>query len=464
MVYVGVLAQMIGIDLQKIYQALDFHFKGKAKAIDSNFSIIKAAADWAAANLVKTDPYYIEPMNATEGFVMTDGNAAAALGAVYGGVQFVAWYPITPASSLAESLNEFLPMFRKDPVTGKDTFVVVQAEDELAAIGMSIGAGWSGLRSMTSTSGPGISLMSEYLGLAYFTEVPVVVWDVQRVGPSTGLPTRTAQGDLTQVYFHSHGDSQFVILIPSSMKECFEFGWKAFDIAERLQTPVMVLSDLDLGMNQWMSEKFDYPDQPMDRGKILWEGDLEAFLQNHNGEWGRYQDVDGDGIPYRTVPGNRHPRSAYFTRGTGHDEFSRYSEEALNWEKGLDRLAKKFQTARQYVPKPVVSCMDCAKFGIISMGSTDLAVKEARTLLSKENIPTDYLRVCAIPFTKEVKEFISSHEKIYVVETNRDGQLRQLLTLDNPEFAIRFIKISHIDGLSLTAQWIKQAILAEEEK
>ena len=223
MVYVGVLAQMIGIDLERIYQALDYHFKGKAKAVDSNYSIVKAAADWACENLVKNDPYWIEPMNATDGFVMTDGNAAGALGAVYGGVQFVAWYPITPASSLAESLNEFLPMFRKDPVTGKDTFVVVQAEDELAAIGMSIGAGWSGLRSMTSTSGPGISLMSEYLGLAYFTEVPVVVWDVQRVGPSTGLPTRTSQGDLTQVYFHSHGDSQFIILLPSSMKECFEF-------------------------------------------------------------------------------------------------------------------------------------------------------------------------------------------------------------------------------------------------
>lgn len=465
MVYVGVLAQVLGIDLEKIYQALDYHFKGKAKAIDSNYSIVKAAADWARENLVKNDPYWIEPMNATDGFVMTDGNAAGALGAVYGGVQFVAWYPITPASSLAESLNEFLPIFRKDPVTGKDTFVVVQAEDELAGIGMAIGAGWSGLRSMTSTSGPGISLMSEYLGLAYFTEVPVVVWDVQRVGPSTGLPTRTAQGDLTQVYFHSHGDSQFIILLPSSMKECFEFGWRAFDIAERIQSPVMILSDLDLGMNQWMSEKFDYPDQPMDRGKILWEEDLEALLQNRKGDWGRYLDIDGDGIPYRTVPGNRHPRSAYFTRGTGHDEYSRYSEDAENWERGLDRLAKKFQTARKYVPKPIVSCMDCANFGIISMGSTDPAVEEARALLVKENkIPTDYLRVRAIPFTDEITEFIRNHEKIYVVETNRDGQLRQLLILEYPEFATRLIKISHIDGLSLTAKWIKNAILTEEVK
>lgn len=462
MVYVGVVAQMIGIDLDKVYQALDFHFGGKQKAIDSNFNVIKAASEWAKENLVKSDPYWLEPMNATEGYVMTDGNAAAALGAVYGGVQFVAWYPITPASSLAESLNEFLPMFRKDPETGKNTFAVVQAEDELAAIGMAVGAGWSGLRSMTSTSGPGISLMSEYLGLAYFTEVPVVVWDVQRVGPSTGMPTRTMQGDLTQVYFHGHGDTQFVVLLPSSVKECFEFGWKAFDIAERLQTPIMVLSDLDLGMNQWMSEKFEYPDKPMDRGKVLWEEDLEALLQNREGDWGRYLDIDGDAIPYRTVPGNRHQRSAYFTRGTGHDEYGRYSEEPEVWERLVKRLGRKFETARQYVPGPVVSCVDCARFGIISMGSNDPAVEEARTLLEKSNITTDYMRVRAVPFTNEVEDFIKNHEKIYVIENNRDGQLRQLLILDYPQYATRLIKIAHVDGLPLTAKWIERTLLAEE--
>ncbi len=464
MVYVGVVAQMIGIDLQKIYHALDYHFKGKAKAIESNFSLVKAAADWARDNLVKTDPYWVEPMNATEGYVMTDGNVAAALGAIYGGVQFVAWYPITPASSLAESLNEYLPVFRKDPETGKNTFVVIQAEDELAAIGMSIGAGWSGLRAMTSTSGPGISLMSEYLGLAYFSEVPVVVWDVQRVGPSTGLPTRTAQADLTQVYFHSHGDTQFVILIPGSVKECFEFGWKAFDIAERFQTPVIILSDLDLGMNQWMSEKFEYPDRPMDRGKVLWEKELEAMLQKREGDWGRYLDIDGDGIPYRTVPGNRHLKSAYFTRGTGHDEYAHYSEDSFNWERGLDRLAKKICSSRQYNPQPVVSRTDGAKLGIVSMGSTDFAVQEARALLAAENVPTDYLRVRSIPFSDEVKDFLSTHEQIFVVEANRDGQLRQLLMLEAPEYAIRLQKIAHTDGLPLTAKWIKQAILAEEVK
>ncbi len=464
MVYVGVLAQMIGIDLKKIYHALDYHFKGKAKAIESNFSLVKAAADWAGDNLVKTDAYWVEPMKATEGYVMTDGNVAAALGAIYGGVQFVAWYPITPASSLAESLNEYLPVFRKDPETGKNTFVVIQAEDELAAIGMSIGAGWSGLRAMTSTSGPGISLMSEYLGLAYYSEVPVVVWDVQRVGPSTGLPTRTAQGDLTQVYFHSHGDTQFVILIPSSVKECFEFGWKAFDIAEHFQTPVIILSDLDLGMNQWMSEKFDYPDRPMDRGKILWEKDLEAMLQKREGDWGRYLDIDGDSIPYRTLPGNRHTKSAYFTRGTGHDEYARYSEDGRTWEQGLDRLAEKIHSTRRYIPQPVVNRMEGARFGIISMGSTDLAVQEARAMLAGEAIPTDYLRVLAIPFADQVKDFLAAHEQVFVVETNRDGQLRQLLMLEAPEFAMRLHKIAHTDGLPLTARWIKQAILSEEAK
>ena len=464
MVYVGVLAQIIGIDLQKIYQALDFHFKGKVKAIESNFSVVQKAADWAQDNLVKTDPYWAEMMEATEGYIMADGNVAAALGAIYGGVQFIGWYPITPASSLAESLNEYLPMLRRDPVSGQNTYVVVQAEDELAAIGMSVGAGWSGLRAMTSTSGPGISLMSEYLGLAYFAEVPVVVWDVQRVGPSTGLPTRTAQGDLTQVYFHGHGDTQFVILIPSSVKECFEFGWKAFDIAERIQTPVIVLSDLDLGMNQWISEKFEYPDQPMDRGKILWEEDLEALMQKLGEDWGRYLDIDGDGIPYRTVPGNRHPRSAYFTRGTGHDEYANYSEDASTWEHGLDRLNKKIMTSRQYTPKPVISRVEGARFGVISMGSTDPAVQEARSLLAAENIATDYLRVRSIPFSEEVKEFLAAHERVYVVETNRDGQLRQLLMLEAPEFAQRLYKIAHIDGLPLTAKWIKQAILTEEAK
>jgi 2-oxoglutarate ferredoxin oxidoreductase subunit alpha len=336
MVYVGVVAQILGIDLSVVRYALEFHFKGKKTPVESNYNVVKSAYDWAETNLVKKDPYRVERMTATDDLIMADGNVAAALGTIYGGVQFVSWYPITPASSLPEALHEYLPVLRTDSETGKQNYVIVQAEDELAAIGMVVGAGWAGLRAVTATSGPGFSLMTEYLGLAYFAEVPVVLWDVQRVGPSTGLPTRTAQGDLTLSYFDGHGDTNFVILLPGNINECFEFGWKSQDIAERIQSPVIVLSDLDLGMNQWMAKKFEYPDRPMDRGKILWEEDLEKRLQE--GGWGRYQDVDGDGIPYRTVVGNRHPRSSYFTRGTGHDEYGRYSEENDIWERYLNRL------------------------------------------------------------------------------------------------------------------------------
>ena len=315
MVYVGVLAHLLGIKLDLIHQSLDFHFKGRKKPIEQNFMIVQAAYDWAKLNLKKNDPFVARKMDGTKECILTDGNTAAALGAVFGGVQFVAWYPITPATSLAESLIEYLPQYRVDPETGRHTFAIIQSEDELASVGMAIGAGWGGLRSMTSTSGPGLSLMTEYIGLAYFAEVPVVIWDVQRVGPSTGMPTRTAQGDLTMVNFISHGDTNMIILIPGSIEECFEFGWRAFDIAERVQTPVIVLSDLDFGMNQWTSRKFAYPDQELDRGKVMWEKDLEKFLIEHDDEWGRYRDVDGDGIPWRTLPGNQHPRSAYFTRG-----------------------------------------------------------------------------------------------------------------------------------------------------
>ena len=461
MVYVGVLAQMIGIDLEKIYQALDFHFKGKQTPIDINFNVIKAAADWAAANLEKKDPYYVEPMNATDGMIMADGNTAAALGAIYGGVQFVGWYPITPATSLVENMNKYLPKLRNTP-EGEQTYFVVQAEDELSAIGMSMGAGWAGLRAMTSTSGPGISLMAEYLGLAYYAEIPVVIWNVQRVGPSTGLPTRTAQGDLTSTFFLSHGDTQHIMLLPGNINEIFEFGWKAFDIAERMQAPVFVISDLDFGQNQWMTEPFRYPDQPMDRGKILWEEDLEKIKDN----WGRYLDMDGDGIPYRTVPGNRHPRSAYFTRGTGHDEYARYSEDPDTWRRLMARLAKKFQTAKEYMPAPVIDTMDDAKVGIIAYGSTDPAIKEARDLLAAQNgLKTDYLRLRAIPCRGEVDEFIHAHDRVYVVEMNRDGQLHQMLKIHcQPEYIGKLHSVAMIDGMPLTAKWVQEAILAQEEK
>lgn len=464
MVYVGVVGQMLGISLDELYAALDFHFKGKKKAIDSNFNVIKAAADWAAANLEKKDPYRVERMTGmTDDCIMADGNTSAALGALFGGLQFSGWYPITPATSLAESLNEYLPMLRKDPQTGKYTCIVVQSEDELAAIGMTIGAGWAGLRSMTSTSGPGLSLMSEYLGLAYYAEVPCVVWDVQRVGPSTGLPTRTQQGDLTQVYFNGHGDTQFVMLIPGSVNECFEFGWRALDVAERVQTPVIVMSDLDLGMNQWMTKKFDYPDRPLDRGKILWEEDIDALVKE-NKDWGRYLDVDGDGIPYRTVAGNKHPRSAYFARGTGHDEYGKYSEEPEVWERVLDRIARKIQNSTAYLPAPVLTSDGKSEIGIIVSGSAEPAVMEARDQLKHKGVATDVLRIRSIPFHDEVKDFLRDHQRVYVVELNRDGQMGQLLTINYPEYATRLFKVAHTDGLALTAKWVRETIEAREEK
>ncbi len=460
MVYVGVVAHILGIPLSEVYSALDKHFQGKKKAIDSNFNTVKAAADWAAVNLVKKDPYRVAPMENMRGMIMTDGNSAAALGAIYGGVQFAAWYPITPASSLAESLNQYLPELRRDPESRRNTYAIVQAEDEIAAVGMTVGAGWAGLRSMTSTSGPGLSLMTEYVGLAYYAEIPVVIWDVQRVGPSTGMPTRTAQGDITEVAFMSHGDTRHIMLLPGSVGECFEFGWRALDIAERMQTPVFVMSDLDLGMNVWMTEAFRYPNQPMDRGKILWEADLNKL----NGEWGRYLDVDGDGIPYRTVIGNKHPKAAYFGRGTGHDEYARYSEDPVVWERMMNRIAHKYETACQYVPAPVIDTSRGGKVGVIAYGSTDPAVKEALDHLAVVGVRADYLRLRAVPFPSEVRDFIRDHDVTYVVEMNRDGQMHQLLTLDYPEYAGRLIPIAHLDGLPLTARWIEDKIAAKEEK
>ena len=460
MVYVGVVAQMLGVDLDKIHQALEFHFKGKQKPIDLNYGVVQKAAAWAADKLEKRDPYRVEPMNATAGYIMADGNTAAALGSIYGGVQFAAWYPITPASSLAESLSEYLPTLRKDPETGKNTFAVVQAEDELAAIGMAVGAGFSGLRAMTSTSGPGLSLMVEYAGLAYYAEVPIVIWDVQRVGPSTGLPTRTSQADISMVYFMGHGDSQNVMLLPGPINECFEFGWRAFDLAERLQTPIFVLSDLDLGMNQWMTRPFEYPDEPIDRGKVLWEEDLERM----NGRWGRYLDADGDGIPYRTVPGNKHPAAAYFARGTGHNEFARYSEDDKDYERNMLRLKKKYDTARDLVPKPFVETMEGANLGILAFGSTEAAIQEARLHLAKAGVPTDFLRLRAIPFTQEVTDFVRDHEKVYVIEMNRDGQLHQLLSLEYANQCVKLISLAYLDGLPMTARYVEEAILAKEAK
>lgn len=459
MVYVGVLAQMIGIEIDKIEAALDFHFKSKQKPINMNMGAVRAGAEWAKANLEKKDPYYIEPMEETHGMIMADGNTAAAIGSIFGGVQFVAWYPITPASSLAEAINDYFPMLRKRE-DGKQTYAVVQAEDELAAIGMAIGAGWSGLRSMTSTSGPGLSLMTEFAGLAYYAEVPVVVWDVQRIGPSTGLPTRTSQGDLTFVNSIGHGDTQSIILLPGDVYECFEFGWKAFEIAERIQTPVFVLSDLDMGMNQWMSKPFQYPDKPMDRGKVLWEKDLEEL----KGNWARYLDKDGDGIPYRTIPGNKYPMGAYFTRGTGHDENARYSEDARVWLDNMDRLRRKYETARKYVPAPILRENKGAAVGIIGYGSTEAAITEAMYHLEREHgIRADFMRLRALPFTNDVMDFVGRYDQIFVVEMNRDGQMKQILSAEYPQYAAAFKSVAYGDGLPASAGWVREGILAKYE-
>jgi 2-oxoglutarate ferredoxin oxidoreductase subunit alpha len=423
MVYVGVLSQLLGIQLDKLELALRFHFKEKETPISLNFGVIKTAAQWAEENLEKRDPYFVETMDLTKDCILAEGNTAAALGAIYGGVQFCSWYPITPATSLAEALTFYLPMLRDDPDSSEKNYAVLQGEDELAAIGMAVGAGWAGLRSMTSTSGPGISLMTEFVGLAYYSEIPVVIWDVARVGPSTGLPTRTSQGDLSTVYTLGHGDTHHVVLMPSSAKECFEFGWRSFDYAERLQTPVFVLSDLDLGMNQWMTEEFEYPDVEMDRGKVLWEKDLEKW----KGEWGRYLDVDGDGIPYRTIPGNRNSRASYFSRGTGHDEFAAYSEDNENWERNMQRLEKKFETARQYMPKPILTGDGKADVGIIAFGSTEPAILEAMDLLKAEDID-QILKI----------EYVDSNNKL--------------------------ISLTKHDGLPLTANWVSQKVKTKEQK
>ena len=462
MVYVGILAQLLGISLNAIERVINEQFEGKGKAIQSNMGLILQSFDWAKNNLEKRDLFWLEPMEETKGMILTSGNTAAALGAIYGGVQLAAWYPITPATSLTEEINVYMPTLRKDPITGKNTCAVVQAEDELAAIGMAVGAGWAGLRAMTATSGPGLSLMAEYLGLAYFAEIPIVVWDIQRGGPSTGLPTRTSQGDLNFVNFISHGDTQFIILIPGNIEECFEFGWKSFDIAERYQTPVIILSDLDLGMNQWISTRLEYPEVPMDRGKVLWEQDLDKIINKTNGKWGRYLDIDGDNICYRTLPGNRHPQSAYFTRGTGHDENADYSEDPAVWESNLNRLKRKVASSRKQLPENIIIGKNSAPIGIVSIGSNDFAIFEAQNRLAEYEIKTDYLRVRALPFKESLPTFISNHERIYVVENNQAGQLKQLITLAHPDLVTRLKSVAHTDGMPLSSQWIITTIMEME--
>jgi 2-oxoglutarate ferredoxin oxidoreductase subunit alpha len=456
MIYDGVLSRLLSVDMGQMEKALRKQLGKKEKAIQLNLGALKAGYDYAEANLPKQDPFVIEPMNKTQGMILIEGNAAAAIGCMMAGVTFVGWYPITPSSSLCESLIDYLKKYRKDPETGKATYAVIQAEDEIAALGMVIGAGWMGARSMTSTAGPGMSLMAEFTGLGYYAEVPAVIFDIQRCGPSTGLPTRTGQQDILSTAFLSHGDTKHPMLLPASVAECYSMAMDAFDLAERLQTPVFVMSDLDLGMNTWMAQPFEYPSKPLDRGKRL-----DAETLKRIGEFGRYRDVDSDGIPYRTVPGDGMP--AYFTRGSGHNEKAQYSERADDYANNLDRLARKFDTAKKMVPKPQVDQRQRGGIGLIGYGTSHWAIVESRDQLKNEQaLDTSYLRLLAYPFSAEVMDFIDRCDRVYVVEQNRDGQMFSLLGMEcSPQQFAKLRSIRHyvglpIDGRSVTTELMKQ--------
>jgi 2-oxoglutarate/2-oxoacid ferredoxin oxidoreductase subunit alpha len=460
MVYVGVVASLLEIEMGEVEKAIRKQFAKKVKAANLNLAAAQAGFDYGKASLQKRGDFYIERMDKTAGKIIVDGNSAAALGCMFAGCTVVTWYPITPSSSLVESMIEYMKEYRIGP-DGKATFAIVQAEDELAAIGMVIGAGWAGARSMTATAGPGISLMSEFAGLAYYAEIPGVIWDIQRVGPSTGLPTRTSQGDILATAFLSHGDTKHIMLIPSSVAECFNMASDAFNLAEQFQTLVFVMSDLDLGMNNWMSDPFEYPTTPIQRGKVLAKEELDKL-----GGFARYKDLDGDGVGYRTLPGTDHPAAAYFTRGSGHNDKSNYSERPDDYENNMERLNRKFETARSFVPRPEILKGANAKIGIIAYGTSHWGVIESRDQLRTEYaIETDYLRLRAYPFTREVHEFIEQHDRIYVVEQNRDAQMLSLLKLDlKPELITRLRSISHLDGLPLDARSVTDELSTMEGK
>lgn len=460
MIYVGVVAGVLGIPLEALEHGVKRQFLAKPKAVQVNLDAIRVGYDYWQDNFSKKDPYQLKPMTGlVEGKVLVEGNQAAALGALMGGVTVVAWYPITPSSSLCENLIAYSERFRTDPQTGEKLISIVQAEDELAAVGMAIGAGWAGARAMTSTSGPGISLMAEFAGLAYYAEVPIVIFDIQRIGPSTGLPTRTSQADVAFAFTLSHGDTKHIVLLPGTVEECYEFARDAFDYADRFQTPVFVLSDLDLGMNLWMTPEFKYPDKPFDRGKVLSKEDLDRLA----GEWGRYRDVDGDGVTYRTLPGTDHPAAGFFTRGSGHDEFARYTESADSYARNMDRLARKLETGRHTLPEPVVDENPKTAIGLIAFGSTHSAVLEARETLAAAGKPVDYLRVRALPLSDEVTAFVSRHDRVYVVEQNRDGQVYDLVRLALPAHLVERVRsIRHYNGQPIPAAAITEPLLQME--
>ncbi|SUZ51793.1 uncharacterized protein METZ01_LOCUS4647 [marine metagenome] len=457
MIYDGVLAKLFGVELDEMEKALRKQFGTKPKVVEINREALDVGYAFADAKLEKRDHFRVEPMEGNQGRILIDGNAASAVGCLMAGVTVVAWYPITPSSSLCETLISYLRRYRVDKKTGKATFAVVQAEDEIAALGMAIGGGWAGARSMTATSGPGISLMGEFAGLAYYSEVPCVVFDVQRVGPSTGLPTRTAQGDVLSTAFLSHGDSRHPLLFPCSPEECFEMAINAFDLAERFQTPVFVLSDLDLGMNTWMANEFEYPDKPMDRGKVLDEDTLERI-----GRFGRYRDVDGDGITYRSIPGTSMP--AYFCRGSGHNEWGQYSERSDDYKKNVDRLTRKFETARNWMPAPIVEINRKARIGIVAYGTTHWAVVESRDqLVAEADLQTSYYRLRAYPFRSALASFIERHDRVYVIEQNRDAQMSTLMRIElRAELAGRLRSVLHYSGEPIDARSITDDVLIQE--
>src|SRR5580698_9766066 len=460
MVYVGVVAQLLGLDMAEVEKALRKQFATKVKAAELNWKAAKAGYEYAETSLTKADPFKIERMNENAGKIIIDGNSAAAMGSMFAGVTVVTWYPITPSSSLVESLIDYMKEYRVGH-DGKATFAIVQAEDELAAIGMVLGAGWAGARSMTATAGPGISLMAEFAGLGYYVELPGVIWDVQRVGPSTGLPTRTSQGDIGFVARLSHGDTKHPMLLPASVAECFSMARDAFHLAEQLQSPVFVMSDLDLGMNNWMSDPFIYPDKPMIRGKVLSKEELEKA-----GGFSRYKDVDGDAVPYRTLPGTEHPGAAWFARGSGHNEKGQYSERADDYANNMDRLARKFETARTLVPRPELVHNEGNEIGIIAYGTSHYALVETLDQLRNEyGVKVDYLRLRAYPFTRETHDFIATHKRVYIVDQNRDGQMHELLKLDVavPEIA-KLRSVRHYNGLPIDARSVTDEVISQEGK
>ncbi len=457
--YVGVLTELLSLDLEVIKGVIKDTFASKPKAIDANVEALEAGINYAKENLKKQDNYRLEKMDENKGLFLSDGNQLAALGSVMGGCTVCAWYPITPSSSLCESFIAFTEKHRQDG-KGTKNVGIIQAEDELASLGMVLGAGWAGARAMTATSGPGVSLMGEFAGLAYFAEIPAVIFDVQRMGPSTGLPTRTCQADILQAVTLSHGDKRHPIIIPGGAEEAYEFARISFDVAEQLQQLVFVMLDLDLGMNIWNCQQLPYPTDGFKRGKVLTAEQLEKTK-----DWGRYKDVDGDGVCYRTLPGTDHARAAYFTRGTGHTEYATYSEKPEDWQKNIERLNKKWTTALKYVPKPVVDDKG-HKVGIIAYGTTDLCMRESRDQMKREhNLDADYLRIRSVPFHDEVKAFFEKHDRVYVIDQNRDGQMEQLLRMNYTEGRItdKIRSVRHYNGMPLDARTVTDAILSFEK-